>query len=203
MGRTRSISDEQILEAARALFLEHGIEAKTTDIAERAGVSEGTIFKRFRTKENLFLKAMVPESRLPWADDLDELVGRGDLRENLEKIAMDMIDFFLEMIPKMNMVLSQNFELKRHIMNDPEAPPLVSLRKLSRYFDQEQRAGRIRRCDSEVLARLFLGALHHYSFAERMGINDRMPISQSTYARGVVATILDGVIIQEQQDSGE
>ena len=58
MARTRSISNEQILDAAREIFMEQGIEAKTSDIARHAGVSEGTIFARFKTKEALFVEAM-------------------------------------------------------------------------------------------------------------------------------------------------
>ena len=54
MARTRTISDEQILDAAQAVFLEQGPQATTSAIADRAGISEGTIFKRFPTKQALF-----------------------------------------------------------------------------------------------------------------------------------------------------
>lgn len=58
MARSRSITDEQILEAARAVFLEDGFSASTLEIARRAGISEASIFKRFSTKENLFLQLL-------------------------------------------------------------------------------------------------------------------------------------------------
>jgi hypothetical protein len=41
MARPVTISDEQILDAARAVFTEKGPRATTAEIAERAGVSEG------------------------------------------------------------------------------------------------------------------------------------------------------------------
>ncbi|HWB23499.1 MAG TPA: TetR family transcriptional regulator [Gaiellaceae bacterium] len=42
-----------ILEAARAVFAEEGLEASVADVAERAGVGTATIFRRFPTKDDL------------------------------------------------------------------------------------------------------------------------------------------------------
>jgi AcrR family transcriptional regulator len=44
---------ELILEAARAVFAEDGLEASVADVAERAGVGTATIFRRFPTKDEL------------------------------------------------------------------------------------------------------------------------------------------------------
>jgi AcrR family transcriptional regulator len=52
----------RILEAARDVFGEEGIEASVADVAERAGVGTATIFRRFPTKEDLL--AAVVEQRL-------------------------------------------------------------------------------------------------------------------------------------------
>ncbi len=42
-----------ILEAARAVFAEEGLDASVADVAERAGVGTATIFRRFPTKDDL------------------------------------------------------------------------------------------------------------------------------------------------------
>ena len=87
MARTKTISDEQIIEAAREVFLEHGTAGTTAEIARRAGVSEGSIFRRFPTKDDLFTAAMMFPGEPPFVATLEALVGQGDLRENLvEKI---------------------------------------------------------------------------------------------------------------------
>ena len=39
-GRPLSISDDTILDAAKAVFVEEGVGATTAKIAERAGISE-------------------------------------------------------------------------------------------------------------------------------------------------------------------
>jgi AcrR family transcriptional regulator len=44
---------ERILEAARAVFAEEGLEASVADVAQRAGVGTATIFRRFPTKDDL------------------------------------------------------------------------------------------------------------------------------------------------------
>ncbi len=58
-----------MLEAARSVFSETGLAgARTKEIAERAGVAEGLVFKYFKSKERLFELAVV--------DVLEELVKR-------------------------------------------------------------------------------------------------------------------------------
>ncbi|MEA2329972.1 MAG: hypothetical protein QOH58_110 [Thermoleophilaceae bacterium] len=44
---------ERIVEAAAAAFAEHGLEASTAEIAQRAGVGEATLFRRFPSKDDL------------------------------------------------------------------------------------------------------------------------------------------------------
>lgn len=50
MARPVAIHDPTILDAAREVFLLRGAAATTAEVARRAGVSEGSIFKRYRTK---------------------------------------------------------------------------------------------------------------------------------------------------------
>jgi AcrR family transcriptional regulator len=51
---------ERILKAARAVFGDHGIEAQIDDVAKRAKVGVGTVYRHFPTKEAL-LDALVRE----------------------------------------------------------------------------------------------------------------------------------------------
>ncbi|GAA4668327.1 TetR/AcrR family transcriptional regulator [Frondihabitans cladoniiphilus] len=44
---------ELLLQAAEAEFAEHGAEASIADIAARAGVAKGTVFRHFASKEEL------------------------------------------------------------------------------------------------------------------------------------------------------
>ncbi|WP_433326676.1 TetR/AcrR family transcriptional regulator [Spirillospora sp. CA-294931] len=47
-------NDRALLEAARQVFLTQGFDAPVSAIAERAGVGMGSLYRRYRTKEELF-----------------------------------------------------------------------------------------------------------------------------------------------------
>jgi AcrR family transcriptional regulator len=48
------------LDAARDLFAERGVQAEMKDIAERAGVGVGTLYRNFATKDDL-VAALIAE----------------------------------------------------------------------------------------------------------------------------------------------
>jgi AcrR family transcriptional regulator len=50
---------EKVLTAARAVFSEHGRDAQMDDVARRAGVGVGTVYRHFPTKEALIEALMV------------------------------------------------------------------------------------------------------------------------------------------------
>jgi AcrR family transcriptional regulator len=62
LRRDAQANRERILEAARAVFAEEGIEASVEQIAQRAGVGMGTLYRRFTTKHDL-VEAVIAESR--------------------------------------------------------------------------------------------------------------------------------------------
>lgn len=202
MARTRSISNEQILDAAREIFMEQGIEAKTSDIARHAGVSEGTIFARFKTKEALFVEAMAMPQMPGWMATLDERVGEGDIREQIEGLANQMLDFFMELIPKINMAMSHSIEIRQKIMSKKTtSPPVMAIKRISSYLEREQRMGRLGACDPEILGRALMGALHHFAFAELHGVNDQLYMPRATYVRGIVERLFGDLILEDLEVS--
>jgi AcrR family transcriptional regulator len=67
----------RVLDAAREVFAEQGIDAPVTDIAERAGVGVGTIFRRFPTKDDL-LVAVVEQRTEQLIDAADAALESAD-----------------------------------------------------------------------------------------------------------------------------
>jgi AcrR family transcriptional regulator len=50
---------KRLLDAAAQVFAERGLEASTAEIARRAGVGQGTVFRRFPTKDDLVAAIVV------------------------------------------------------------------------------------------------------------------------------------------------
>jgi AcrR family transcriptional regulator len=50
---------KRLLDAAVEVFAEHGLDASTAEIARRAGVGQGTVFRRFPTKDDLVAAIVV------------------------------------------------------------------------------------------------------------------------------------------------
>ncbi len=58
---------DRIVEVAREVFREHGYDASLDEVAKRAGVGPGTLYRHFPTRENL-LDAIMQS----WVDRVDE-----------------------------------------------------------------------------------------------------------------------------------
>jgi AcrR family transcriptional regulator len=63
-------NQEKLIGAARAAFGEHGVDAPLDDIARRAGVGPGTLYRHFPTRESLVAAVYV--------SDIEQLAARAD-----------------------------------------------------------------------------------------------------------------------------
>lgn len=75
----------RLIDAAAAVFAERGLDASVSEIAARAGVGQGTVFRRFPSKEHL-IAAIV-------ADRLGELVATGEALLDAEDPGEGLRDF--------------------------------------------------------------------------------------------------------------
>jgi AcrR family transcriptional regulator len=186
MARPSTITKRQILDAARAEFLAHGFtKASTVDIAQRAGVSEGSIFNRFATKDALFRAAM--DDAQPPALTLDGYLGKGDLRENLIRITVESVHFLSGLLPKLMLRWSER-EL------GPQATvcsrPREILRALTDFFKAEKALGRVGG-DPPIIARMFMGAVWNYCFLQTVADDRSMPTT--TFAKRLIAGLWQGI----------
>src|SRR5450755_4694198 len=89
---------ERILESARAVFAEYGAEAQIDDVARRAGVGVGTVYRHFPTKEALLVELLREKFRLFADRGRAALTQDGEpftliedlLRRNAETVAGDV-----------------------------------------------------------------------------------------------------------------
>ncbi|BAZ25411.1 TetR family transcriptional regulator [Kalymmatonema gypsitolerans NIES-4073] len=190
MARIPKITNEQILEAAREVFLEKGFSGSTLEIAARSGVSEASIFKRFSTKEELFFTAMgIPET-LVWVNELETLVGKGNLKENLIQICLRILEFHREVMPRVMMLQS------RGKIPTPEIPKpklIQHVNALTAFLEREMKQGRLRPCDPKTLAHLLLGSLMNYVLSEHIGIQVSMPTTEQEFVQCLVEILWQGI----------
>jgi AcrR family transcriptional regulator len=197
MARPVTITNEQILDAAREVFLEKGIRATTAEVARRAGIAEGSIFNRFKTKEELFSESM----RLlepAWVTALSKKAEREDVREALLEIGEEIAAFFRTIIPLMMMAWSNaGTGMPPHLRGD-NPPPVRALKGIAAFFEAHMRAGRIRRHDPEILARVFLGSLQAYCFFEILLGSSGGGLPLKTYLKGQVNLLWRGLAPSEE-----
>jgi AcrR family transcriptional regulator len=167
MGRNKTKTDAELLETARLVFLEKGFAASTKEIARRAGISEGVIFQRFSTKEDLFFAAMSS----PLADVhqlLDHPPSTG--RDLLEKIVFSMIDYFRETLPVLISLMSHpSFRFEDFATHHPDSPMVTLRRGLVELIAQEQRAQRIGPVNPGAAALLLWSLAQTIAFSEHLG----------------------------------
>lgn len=194
MSRPRTISNEQLLRVAREVFLERGPAVATAEIARRAGVSEGTLFKRFATKHELFMAAMGLEQLQSWTRDMDGLAGQADVRGNLTKLTTSLVELFRQLLPRVMLVWSCRGDATARIkaLHGPDAPPRRGLHALRSYLAREMAAGRLREGDPELVARIILGSVWNLAFIET--ISPDAPREQPTaFAERLIDTLWTGI----------
>ena len=191
MARRVSIRNDAILKAARKIFLRSGFQATTARIAREAGISEGSIFKHFKTKSALFLAAMQVESKIQaWEEQLMQSVGAGDIRKTLETAGWQLLQRLQTMIPCIVMIRSSGVTIAGGGHFPKQPPPEIKI--LAAYFRAENKLGRLVVPNPEVLAHAFIGALSHYAFCDT--ISGYRPAAPLTYIRVMINTLMRAVL---------
>ncbi len=167
MGRKKTVSDADLLEAARAVFVAEGMGASTKEIARRANVSEGVIFQRFATKDELFFAAMIP----PPADVTrmfrqSRWKGRGLIRE----LTLAMLEFSRRALPVMlPLMMHPGFRLEDLAQRHPDSPIFVLRREIGPFLQRERDAGRLGPVDVRGASLLVWSFAQAMAFFERLG----------------------------------
>jgi AcrR family transcriptional regulator len=171
MARPQSITDDEVLAAARAIFLDKGITATVEEVASRCGVGEATVFRRFPTKQALFIAAMETESEPEWARILEERSSEPsqgaqlEIRETLLALAHAIVASGRKIFPLMIMKMSNPAVIDRE---RPPARVVKTLRILTEFFVAQIKAERVRLRDPRVAARIWMGTLQNLILFEAL-----------------------------------
>lgn len=160
MPRPRTIPDERIVAAAREVFLERGFGATSADLARRAGVSEGTLFARYPSKDELFEAALGLRGCGAWRADLAARVGQGEVRANLGRALAEALGEAARVVPTLMAVFARGHDPGHNpLLARLEDPVRGDIAALAGYLRAEAALGRVRVPDPETAAQALLGAL--------------------------------------------
>lgn len=193
MARPQAVSDAEILTAARACFLEHGPAVSTTVVAERLGVSQATLFKRFGTKDELLLAALAPPAEPPFVPHLQAGPEPGDLRPQLIALAVEMGRFMDELVPCMMMLRACGVGPHDMLSRFAVPPPVVGLRALTAWLGRARDRGQVRAVDPQSVAVALLGAIQARSFLQHIAADPTVGGSADSYATALVDLLWEGL----------
>lgn len=154
---------QEILEAALAVFVERGFAAaRLEEVARRAGVSKGTLYLYFSSKEEL-LQALVQSAIVPELENVEALVAghKGSRRDLLVLMVTAMWQGIvlspLSGIPKLMMSEAGNFpDLARFFL---EAVIQRHWSVLRRVMEQGMAQGEFRALPSDLAVRIFVAPM--------------------------------------------
>ncbi|MCZ6464329.1 MAG: TetR/AcrR family transcriptional regulator [Proteobacteria bacterium] len=153
-------SRRKILESARDVFFRDGFMAANLDeVAERAGVAKGTLYRYFESKADLYVAVLADNGRVFLEKMSEAASGSGSAVERLERLS----GFYLEHWTRHR----EYFQIFWAIDNQPvigELPDAVvsevtrlweqSLSVLNRVLEQGVEEGSFRPCDTWEVANL-------------------------------------------------
>lgn len=162
--------EERILDAAMIVFSENGFKGATTiKIAKEAGVNEITIFRKFKSKENL-LKAVIEKKLSETLARLDLILCEeksADVEVCIKTLAISLNQFLDERMDFIFMLVTQGRK-KPEIMGLFTQFRKKLVEHLSEYFQEQMNQGNIRKVDPELLAFSLFSFIFNKSLSKKI-----------------------------------
>jgi AcrR family transcriptional regulator len=201
MPRPPKITNEEILAAAREVFLAQGESGSTLEIAEKAGISEASIFKRFSTKQALFLAAIGVSETPQYVKLLSSQTPTVEIRSELTEICTQMAEFYQEVMPRVIMMMTQT----KSSLPPLVPPPLRDSQLFAGYLDRAISQGLLKPCDSMTVAHAIVGAVQNYSMTQTIATKIPFPlpfilpklksVEPQTFVHNLIETMWVGIAI--------
>jgi AcrR family transcriptional regulator len=190
---------ERILGAAERVMREKGLARSTTkEIAREAGYSEGTLYKHFESKEELFLYVL--KERLPefvsLIKDLPNRAGQETVQGILGQVATAALAFYGKSVPISASIFSEPELLARHRqeIGRRDAGPQKANEAVAAYLEAEQRLGRVREdAVPGAAAAALLGACFQRAFLHHFLAEGLEPGEDDRFAEEAVRSLMLGL----------
>lgn len=192
---TEAETQTRILKAARKLFARRGYDGTTTkDLAQEAGVAEGTLFRHFETKKAILIEVATQG----WIEILTDLLTELSEMASYKAIA--------QVMRKRMLNLHQNADLLRVCFMEAQFHPELSEKIQSdvivkmtdvaeAFFETAMDQGIYRRMNPRIVAQIFLGMFTIAGFSrDTITPGDASPQAMLEMAEGMADIFLNGVL---------
>jgi AcrR family transcriptional regulator len=185
--------------AAAKVFARDGLHGTSLDrVAREAGITKGTIYLYYRSKEDLFLATMRQKSAEAFAalEAAGRAGGRGDFRRRLASFAEAAYRAMgsPEALPIIQMVLAEAGRFPETAELFFREFILKNNRRLAAVLEQGMAAGELRRADPLVAARCLIGMLLVFVLSQKVLGGERvLPLTDRRILRTVASIFLDGI----------
>ncbi|RKG63868.1 TetR/AcrR family transcriptional regulator [Corallococcus sp. CA054B] len=189
MSRPPRVTDLQIDEAARAVFLAQGPSAPLQDIAKRLGISQPALLHRVGTKEALMARALRPVPPTALALLAPGPKDTASIEAQLLEALLHHRDFLRQLVPWL-------FVLHYSVLGGARAmhldtPPPVALREgLTKWLTRAKRAGRVDLVEPRMAAEALCGALEARCFNAHVGGSTYAPGEDEAVLRQLIRVLL-------------
>ena len=194
--RPQTVSDKEILTVAREVFLAMGYSAPVTAVSDKLGISQPALFKRYKTKQNLFIEAMRPPEEIVWFDFVDAGPDKRPFEEQFKELSGLLYAFFYFVGPIIQVVKSSNIPVE-NFLRDGELPmPVRSVQKLRSWIERCVEKGLIREVDSNLTAVSILGTFQMTTFMGTFAPEDERKRARSQFrlhVENLLALYMHGV----------
>ncbi len=123
----------------------------------------------------------------------------------LPQLGITIVEFFRQILPIMMMSWSNpGPDGLPEILSQENPPPLRVIVALTAFFENEMKAGRMRKRDPQVVARAYLGGLQSYVFFEVLLRRHRLAsLSAENHVKALVDLLWQGLEPVKKKGSGK
>jgi AcrR family transcriptional regulator len=189
---------DRILQAAQRLFASQGFDGTTTrDLAQAAGVAEGTLFRHFANKKAI----LVEVATNGWVEILTDLLTELSEMGSYKAVAQVMRRRMWNMQKNMDMMRVCFMEVQFH----PDLRDRIQTEVIDKmtnvaeaFFQTAMDRGIYRRMDANLVAKVFLGMFAVAGFSDQTLIEpNASPQEMQQMAEGLADIFLNGVLAKE------
>jgi len=187
----------RILQAAQRLFARRGFDGTTThDLAEAAGVAEGTLFRHFENKKAILVEVVTQG----WVEILTDLLTELSEMGSYKAIAQVMKKRMLNLHQNADLLRVCFMEAQFHpdLRDRIQAEVIVKMTDVAEaFFQTAMERGIYRTMNPRVVAQVFLGMFTVAGFSrDTLMPEQSSPDAMKEMAEGIADIFLNGVLAQ-------